>query len=670
MIFNKKCSKFIAAVLTASMALSPVFVSPISADDGQDVETQASSWRYQDGDIIIDESPDAAEDSDGQLTEDYNAQMGSSEEEQTEEDSVEASAEASDEMTAAAADEAAEIETEEAIEAKSATEKNKYWTISGNKRYGYLKGIDVSYWQHTIDWAKVKSSGIDFAIIRCGYGSNTTSKDDSRFAANVKGCVANGIPYGVYLYSYANTEAGALDEANHALRLLADNGFHPDLPVYYDLEDKTVSKASNATIRKMATVFCNKLTLEGYRAGVYANLSWWNQKLSGFGTYDKWIAQWNSNCTYSGTYYFWQCSSSGAVGGISGRVDADLSMQPKAYMDSFMSGAYTQLASYVTGITAQDYEAYVTASDAAATVAGKKGPGRGYYGTAPFPDGTKVAVTRSANGYLEITDTEGSLGTAWIKSGNLAKGSDPKDFIDSVLYSYDGNVVKNQWVKVRGRTYYVDSEGIALTGRQTIGGKEYYLGADGVEVSNTLATIDGKQYYLGTNGLITKNSFVKIGSYIYGFGQDGVKLTGKKVRLGYKSYILDSQGRAYINKSKTREKTKYYAKPGSGKKGTLKKGKKIYVLRTSGKWSQMANGYWIKTSKTKKTAVYPEYQPDVAVKYKAKLKKKTTSRSGPSNNYIKKKTFKKNKKVTVIGTYGGWAKISSGQWLPLSRLKK
>ena len=53
MIFSRKSSKFIAAVLTAALALSPVFMSPITADDGQDVETQASSWRYQDGDIII-----------------------------------------------------------------------------------------------------------------------------------------------------------------------------------------------------------------------------------------------------------------------------------------------------------------------------------------------------------------------------------------------------------------------------------------------------------------------------------------------------------------------------------------------------------------------------------------------------------------------------------------
>jgi GH25 family lysozyme M1 (1,4-beta-N-acetylmuramidase) len=67
-----------------------------------------------------------------------------------------------------------------------------------------LQGIDVSYAQGKIDWAKLKGK-IDFAIIRCGFGSNYTNQDDSQWLNNVKGCEANGIPYGVYLYSYATT---------------------------------------------------------------------------------------------------------------------------------------------------------------------------------------------------------------------------------------------------------------------------------------------------------------------------------------------------------------------------------------------------------------------------------------------------------------------------------
>ena len=726
MIF-KRGSKLIAAILTAALVLSPVFTTPSIAFEGQDVETCADSWRYSEGEIICEEDvaeETEAEDIEAESTEpeassieadsvdakaevgaeaiegselseedianmteeeleDYNAQMGSSEAEQPEEQTEEQPAEEvagepePDVMTAAGEGEELSDVTEEVVGAKSATAKNKYWKIGGSKRYGYLKGIDVSYWQHSIDWGKVKSSGIDFAIIRCGYGSNTKSKDDSTFVKNAKACEAKGIPYGVYLYSYANTVAEAKDEANHALRLLSANNLHPEYPVYYDLEDREVSKASNETIRKMATAFCNKLTLEGYRAGVYASLNWWNSKLKGFGTYDKWVAQWNKKCDYSGAS-IWQCSSSGSVAGISGRVDANLTMKPKASMDSFMSGAYKQLASYVTGVSSKNYDAYVSASSATAKVAAKKGPGRGYYSASSFPDGTKVHVSKGVNGYLEVKDTEGSLGKAWIKSGSVVKGSTPKDFVKEevegvtkkVLHSYDGNIVASQWATVRGKVYYVDADGVALTGRQTIGGKEYYLGTNGVAVSNKKVTIDGKEYYLGKKGLITKNCFVKISGYIYGFDRNGTIIKGKKVRLGYETYTLDKQGRAYINRSKTKKKAKYYAKAGSGKKGTIKKGKRFYVLRTSGKWSQMANGYWVKTSLTKKIAVYPTIKPSVTVKYKAKLKKKTVSRSGPSGKYIKKKTFKKNKTVTVIGTYGSWSKVSSGQWLPSSRLRK
>ena len=77
----KTRNKIICAVLTAALAFSPVFVAPSDASDGQDVEMQASSWRYQDGDIIIDEDLGeclSEEDVDPEMLEDYNAQMGSS----------------------------------------------------------------------------------------------------------------------------------------------------------------------------------------------------------------------------------------------------------------------------------------------------------------------------------------------------------------------------------------------------------------------------------------------------------------------------------------------------------------------------------------------------------------------------------------------------------------
>ena len=72
------------------------------------------------------------------------------------------------------------------------------------------RGIDVSHHQGQIDWEKVKADGIDFAIIRCGYGEDKTEYDDRWWEYNTSECERLGIPYGVYLYSYAGkTDAGA-----------------------------------------------------------------------------------------------------------------------------------------------------------------------------------------------------------------------------------------------------------------------------------------------------------------------------------------------------------------------------------------------------------------------------------------------------------------------------
>ena len=194
---------------------------------------------------------------------------------------------------------------------------NKGKVIKGAKR----KGIDVSSWQGNIDWNKVKKSDIDFVIIRCGYGSDIKSQDDSKWERNVEECERLGIPYGVYIYSYANTDAKAKSEAAHVLRLL--KGHTPQYPVYYDLEDSVVAATGKTNIIKRAEIFCSAIEDAGYTAGIYANLDWWNNKLnsSSLDKYKKWVAQWNSECTYKKDFQLWQCADNGTVPGISGRVD-------------------------------------------------------------------------------------------------------------------------------------------------------------------------------------------------------------------------------------------------------------------------------------------------------------------------------------------------------------
>ena len=128
------------------------------------------------------------------------------------------------------------------------------------------KGIDVSAHQGVIDWNAVKSSGIDFAILRCGYGNDDPDQDDAYFLKNVKACEKVGMPYGVYLYSYATSIEDAKSEAAHVMRLI--KGLKPEYPIYYDLEDPVTGNCSNEKILQIAKTFVTTLEKAGYQANV------------------------------------------------------------------------------------------------------------------------------------------------------------------------------------------------------------------------------------------------------------------------------------------------------------------------------------------------------------------------------------------------------------------
>lgn len=117
-------------------------------------------------------------------------------------------------------------------------------------------GIDVSKFQGLIDWQEVKKH-IDFAIIRCGYGSNLESQDDPYFKRNADECTRFKNSFWGYLYSLGTNEREALSEAEHVLRLVKD--YQMAYPVYYDLEDNnTTGRQSNQTIADIATNICSK----------------------------------------------------------------------------------------------------------------------------------------------------------------------------------------------------------------------------------------------------------------------------------------------------------------------------------------------------------------------------------------------------------------------------
>ena len=186
-----------------------------------------------------------------------------------------------------------------------------------------VKGIDVSVYQGNIDWAKVKASGIGFAILRVGYGRCDDQKD-KMFEQNYKNAKAIGMPIGIYHYSYAKTADNARQEAKTCLKWIKGKKF--EYPVAFDIEDKSQTNLGKATLTAIAKAFCEEIEKAGYYPCIYASKSWLDNKLDMSALkYDVWVAQWTNTCTYKGAYGIWQNSDNGSINGISGRVDTDIS---------------------------------------------------------------------------------------------------------------------------------------------------------------------------------------------------------------------------------------------------------------------------------------------------------------------------------------------------------
>lgn len=172
--------------------------------------------------------------------------------------------------------------------------------------------IDVSEHNGVIDWEKAKSH-IDGVIIRCGYGSDYASQDDKQYRRNVSECERLGIPYGVYLYSYAENMEMARSEAAHVLRLI--KGHKLSYPVYYDLEED----CNYGVAIPLANTFGDIIERAGYWCGIYTWPRWFNSCLKGVERFTKWPCEWGvSKCSIPCD--MWQYTDNGHVNGV-GVVD-------------------------------------------------------------------------------------------------------------------------------------------------------------------------------------------------------------------------------------------------------------------------------------------------------------------------------------------------------------
>ena len=285
-----------------------------------------------------------------------------------------------------------------------------YFNTSGQAMpAAVLKGMDVSKFQGEVDWEKAKAAGIDFAIIRCGYGGEwdgqeeNWAQDDTYWRRNADECTRLGIPFGTYLYSYATTVEEARSEADHVARLLGLTA-----PPQEGLDDYTA-----------------RLEEHGYtgKQGLYASLNWVRGRFSdpGFDQWrdNLWIARFADELGYNGTYDMWQStySAPGADYGVqSETVDLDFVMRPFTFTG--VSACNGKTAAPVLLNDTRTDELHMDGKDAYATLAtnepGEDEGGRRVYWTTS----DKNIATVDKNGTVRArTDSGECTITATLADG-------------------------------------------------------------------------------------------------------------------------------------------------------------------------------------------------------------------------------------------------------------
>ncbi len=211
----------------------------------------------------------------------------------------------------------------------------KLYTVPSGKKI--TQGLDVSYHDDVINWAKVKQAGTDWAIIRVGYsgyGSGAQYKD-VQFDNNMRGAAAQGLPVGVYIYSQATTVAMAKAEAKFCL----DNikGYSVSLPIVMDVEYAEDSsgrftgllynaKLTSAQQTQIIEAFCETIKSAGYTPMIYASKSMLQDHMNAAvleAKYPIWMAHYTTSTGYGGKYQVWQYADTGRVDGINYAVDCN-----------------------------------------------------------------------------------------------------------------------------------------------------------------------------------------------------------------------------------------------------------------------------------------------------------------------------------------------------------
>ncbi len=202
------------------------------------------------------------------------------------------------------------------------------------------RGLDISRWNHQIDtlsgdylpldWNKIKSMGFSFVILKIG---STKSGLEPTFEMDYSGAKKAGLAVGAYFYTYSSSAAGVLIDAQRLLGWLDGKQF--EYPIYFDLEDPSLSGLGKNHLSNMCTVFLEELQRNGYYAGLYTNNTWLTTILDTpkiVSLFDIWYARYPGTATpvwneekYGKQLGMWQYTQSGIISGIEGEFDFNYS---------------------------------------------------------------------------------------------------------------------------------------------------------------------------------------------------------------------------------------------------------------------------------------------------------------------------------------------------------
>lgn len=440
--------------------------------------------------------------------------------------------------------------------------------------------IDVSVWQNTIDWQAVKNAGVEGAIIRLSYGWGNGF--DAQAKRNISECKRLGIPFGVYVFSYAESAADGASEGADVVNLLRQAGVNPgDLsyPVFYDLENWTYtghrSPTSPSVYDGIVNSWYGKLQAAGYNnLSVYSYTSYLNSALNSSNIHGKtrWVAQYGSTMQYTAfptNDRGWQYTSSGQISGITGNVDLNAfgyRTPTTRYREVLIDGKWY----YIDATTGKKVTGWQWLSSSGGKWV--------YYD--PTDGHMLYGEQKIAGKWYYLNPVSGARMTGWVV------------LPDSRNVYYSPYMVYGEQ-KINGAWYYLDPvTGARKQGWQRLksnGGKTVYYGSDG-KMAYGEQTIDGKQYYLklgtgarfaGWRRVVTTRDH-RGDKWVY-YGSDGAMLHGEGKVSGYWYFFDDgtskSNGRVTYGWKNLGSKIVYYSWPeGKMQYGEQKIGGAWYYL--------------------------------------------------------------------------------------------